>query len=533
VLITVLLVLGAVSAQEVSTEVLSSEDELLDALINGEIDYDVYLTLIDLLLNGVDSTQLFMFDFIPGAPAPRSSSQRSVLEREQLRAFVGGGQRSGKGRGSVGYRYGQELEEDGRGRYRAASRYAITPRVEGVLNLGREYSGRERVLTRSLSFRFDSSGVVRKLTLGSFRERFGLGTAIGYRGKLLDFSSQLNGESWLFPDWGGFNGLRIESARSRFSSTVMASFNRDFSHSLTTIAASGKLGFGTVTPTGILAVHRLANRGSGRHVSIYHAAVNLIGDYDHGSYAVEICGQTGLQKAASAVVEADLDWGRTEIMFSGWSYGRGFLDLASGSRAASLSQTQEIGPVDFRFSSKRAGQLGTLVKARYHAGAMTTLLFDGILAARGSDTATTQCLVVAERQISDRHAVRCDFMYKSNVRAGSPEKLRRRGRVEWQWQRPDCRVRSALGFTNETSSGEYWSLLVSVTRTVGQDDRWQIWSNWRRMTHGRIDYWYGYISFMQPFHERISGGVKFADAYSRASVNHHAPALTLELAVLL
>ncbi|MBI5266070.1 MAG: hypothetical protein HY851_02445 [candidate division Zixibacteria bacterium] len=533
VLLFGLLIFGTASAQEVSTEVLPSEDELLDALINGEIEYDVYLTLTDLLINGVDTSQLYMFDNIPGLPAPRSTSRRSLLENEQVRALVGGNRPPAGGQGSIRYRYGQELEDAGRGRYRAVSRYALTPNIEGALSMAREYSGRERILSRSLDVRFDSSNIVRRMTLGSFRERFGLGTAIGYRGKLLSSSNQLNGESMLVPDWGGYNGVRLEMTRSGFNSTVLASYNRDSSHTLFTLGARGTYRLGAVNPTAILATHRLANRQSGTRVSVYNAAVNLSGDGDFGRYALEICSQTGWQKAEAIVIETEFDRGPGDIMLSGWAYSRRFLDLASGSRAAGLSRTEEIEPVDFQFARKRAGQFGALVKTKYQLGTMTRLLLDGMIAARVTDTSTAQGLFGVEHRISSGHALRGDIMYKSNVRLGEPEKVHRRGRIEWQWQASDWRARSAVGFTNESSSGEYWSLVVSITRSIDQNERWQIWSNWRRISHGHIDYWYGYLSFMQPFQKRISGGVKFSDTYNRSSVNHHSPALTLELAVQL
>ena len=524
-----LLCIGRGSAQSVSTEVLPSEDELLDALVNGEIDYDLYQTLSELLVNGVDSSQRYLLEFIPGIWSSRRRASRTTLESEQERGFVVGESQSDRSHGQVTYRYGQELEESGRSRYRVASRYALSRQVVANISLAGEYSGRERVLSRALVYRAESTQVVRRVTVGSFRERFGLGTVIGYRGKLLQYSDLLDGESWAFPDWGGFNGVEIEAVRGRVSTTVLGSFTRDTLHTLTTVGARAKVDIGSYAPTFIAAVNTLGNRTTGRRVSVFQGAINLTEEKRDRRMALELFGQAGERKAAGAVVECERDFRSAGILVSGWMYGRGFMDLSSGSRAASLSVTQEIDAVDFTFSEKRAGQRGMLVKSDLAVATGTTVIGEFLWAARGADTMTAQGLIGVGRKLRHDQAIRIDYQYKTTERLGAADNTRRRGRVEWNWQTKRLRVRSSVSFTNETTYGEYWSWLVNVTKYVGRDERWQVWSNWRRLAHARIDYWYGFVSIRQPIFDRVSAGVKLADTYDRTTTPTHSPSFTLEL----
>jgi hypothetical protein len=401
------------------------------------------------------------------------------------------------------------------------------------LSLAREYTGRERVLSRALVYRAESTQVVRRVTVGSFRERFGLGTVVGYRGKLLHYSDLLDGESWLFPDWGGFNGVEVEAVRGRLSTTVIGSFTRDTLHALATLGAQARVDVGPYAPIFIAAVNTLSNRATGRRISVYQGALNLTQERRDQRVALEVFSQIGERKAAGAMVECERDFRSAGLLVSGWMYGRGFMDLSSGSRAAGLSMTQEIEAVDFTFSEKRAGQRGVLVKSDLAATAGTTVLGEFLWAARGADTMTAQGLIGVGRKLRHDQAIRIDYQYKTTERLGAADNTRRRGRIEWDWQTRRLRVRSSVSFTNETTHGEYWSWLVNVTRAVNRDERWQVWSNWRRLAHARADYWYGFVSIRQPIFDRVSAGVKLADTYDRTATPRHSASFTLELAAQL
>jgi hypothetical protein len=529
--LTALLVLAGaaiVTAQEVSTEILPSEDELLDALNNGEIDYDQYIILNDLLLNGVDSSQLYLFEFVPGLHVGRHRSRRS-LEREQEAAFSTDTGSSAQWGGISRYRYGQELSDNGRAKYRSVSKFLLNDQFAAELTFAREYSGRERVTNRSLTWRGDSSGVVRRVRVGNFREKFGLGTALGYRGKLLDYSDRLEAESWFCPDWGGFNGVVVDAARRNLSATVLGSYQRDSMHSLMTAAVQGKASRAGMNTSVIVAANSVTNRATDQRVNVFHTAVNLTQKTKTNDLAMEIAFQSGEKRALGAAVEAGRETKSYDISVAGWGYSRDFLDFSSGSRAASLSRTEHLDDIEFDYSEKRAGQIGWLVKSDFDVNDKSNALGELLWANRGEDTLTLQGLAGFERQINASHSVRFDYLYKTTEKLGAADNTRRRGRCEWSIIKRQLRVRSSVSFTNETTHGEYWSWLVCFVRKASHGEQVQVWSNLRRFAHGRLDYWYGFVSFTCPVMNGISGGVKLADTYDRTSSPTHAVSCTLEV----
>jgi hypothetical protein len=280
-------------------------------------------------------------------------------------------------------------------------------------------------------------------------------------------------------------------------------------------------------------VNTLGNPASDRRISVYQGALNLTQERRDQRVALEVFSQIGERKAAGAMVECERDFRSAGLLVSGWTYGRGFMDLSSGSRAAGLSMTQEIDAVDFAFSEKRAGQRGVLVKSDLAADSSTTMLGEFLWATRGGDTMTAQGLIGVGRKLRHDQAIRIDYQYKTTERLGAADNTRRRGRIEWDWQTRRLRVRSSVSFTNETTHGEYWSWLVNVTRAVNRDERWQVWSNWRRLAHARVHYWYGFVSIRQPIFDRISAGVKLADTFDRTANPRHSASFTLELAAQL
>lgn len=509
---------------------IPSEDELLDALMAGEIDYETYIVLYDLLVNGVDSSQSYLLDEIPGV-LNGSRKRTSLLARNQMSGFASGLQpHSGSGV-TFRSRFGGELVDSGRTKYRVKTRYVASPRWSADLSLAREYSGNERVLQRSLAYTGGKPDLVRRVTLGSIRTRFGLGTVIGYRGKLLDFSDRIDGESWLCPDWGGFNGVLMEGGTQNLQGALLGSYLRDSSHTLSTAAARITFDSSPVRPTVIAAVQTLSNRATGRQIHVYQGGIDASHRFHEGSVNYEVSGQTGERNAAAVVVQIEKEWSRADVVMTGWYYGDGFLGLAAGSRSASLSATEEIEEVDFRFSDRRAGQQGMVLRTQGDVLPPVSMSGDLLWAQRGTDTSTIQTLVSAERSLGSGNQLRVDYQYKSTNKAGGPESIRRRGRLEWTLDRSGWRCRTSVGFTDESSYDQYWSLLVQLSGKSIAGDRWQVWSNWRRLSHGRVDYWHGYASITEPLTRGVRGGIKFSDTYNSSSNPKHAPSAMLELLV--
>ena len=82
------LVVASATAQELSTEVFPSEDELLEALHLGDISYDQYVLLREVARLGIDSASAHLLDEITNLSSFRRD-RYSVrgLEQEQRRPF--------------------------------------------------------------------------------------------------------------------------------------------------------------------------------------------------------------------------------------------------------------------------------------------------------------------------------------------------------------------------------------------------------------------------------------------------------------
>ena len=80
---------GDLHAQDLSTEIFPSEDELYQALLTGELSYRQYLILQEISQHGLDSSNIHLLDQIPNLSffGIDTLSLRTSLEDEQQTPF--------------------------------------------------------------------------------------------------------------------------------------------------------------------------------------------------------------------------------------------------------------------------------------------------------------------------------------------------------------------------------------------------------------------------------------------------------------
>jgi hypothetical protein len=222
---------GVAFGLELSTVVLPSADEALEALESGEISYHQYLQLCEIINYGIDSTTSYLLDEIPNLVYVGESDQplSDPSETEQLQAVGGEAMATGGNNpitGHLGYRFYQQLDETERTWYRTSGNLLVADQFRVRFDIERSKSGRERVVRRSLGYSAPI-GTVRHLVVGSFTARLGLGTMFGYAGKRLDYADRLSAESWLFPDYGGYNGVLVDARTGRLKMTGLVSIQRN------------------------------------------------------------------------------------------------------------------------------------------------------------------------------------------------------------------------------------------------------------------------------------------------------------------
>ncbi|MEW5993526.1 MAG: hypothetical protein AB1744_03925, partial [Candidatus Zixiibacteriota bacterium] len=363
--LSIVLITSVVNTQELSTEVYPSEDELLEALRLGEITIRQYLILQEIITQGIDSTNQHLLDEIPNLSffptTPKSLT--STLEKEQQTSFQAPPTEARPAAASVSYQYYEELESERRSQYRITYRLSPIRDLEAELKVHREFSGRERIVGRRVSYRTPGRAL-REVVIGNVTRRFGAGTIVGYRGKLVDFADELGGESLLFPDYGGNNGAYVQAEFGAVEIQGLGSLVRDANHSLLTAGTIVSFPRTRLSPQVIVSLNRLRNRRTGENLYDVKYGWYSRCNYRDSYVSWELSGQAGERPSLGAlVVEGRHLFDGAEVRYAGWIYSDDYLDLSGGSKAGNLSRTERIDKVDFSYSNRRSGQEGGLVKS--------------------------------------------------------------------------------------------------------------------------------------------------------------------------
>lgn len=512
---------SSASGQGISTLVFPSEDEIRQALERGEIGINEYHRLLELSRTGVDTSALYLYDEIPNLSDFLSdyASLWTELESEQAGAFVDTA--SHVSRGYVRYRSGRELVDGGRSRFRSAIRFEPNEhwRIDGRMD--REYTGAERIVSRSVEYR-SATAALRRVRLGSFTERYGLGTVLGYAGRRLSLEDKLSGESLLYPDYGGFNGGSVSLAFGEWTAGGLVSTVRDQSHRIETVGGTIVRSVGNVDLSVTSAATRLTNRVTESRVSDTKSALTVAYRYKKGTVSAELARQWSEQGALAAIGEwrHRLEGGR--IGLAAWHYDDRFVGLLSGSKSGSLSRRQTLNEVDYDFSDRRSGQSGFYARTVGQLGRRTDLIITAKGSAIDRDSSEVELLCGLIRGFGRGWELRVDYSLDNTRRLPTTESTEQRIRFEPSFTDGSVRIRTYIAYTydhdrTDDTEEKYWSWFVRATFNLEEGGRVDLWSNASRITNGSLAYWYGYVQHEQPLFEAVSVIVKLSHRYSRHS----------------
>lgn len=504
--------------QEPSTSVYPSEDELLEALRLGEIDYSQYLILQEIIVHGIDSTNIHLLDEIPNLSYFLTDPKSLItsLEKEQKAGFFKPAPKTGRPTGTFGYKYYQELEQEGRAQYRSSGRFRLNDHFEAAFKLHREYTGRERFVSRRFVYK-NGRGRLKELVLGNFSRRLGAGTIFGYRGKLLEFSDRIDEESFLFPDYGGYNGLYTRVRFNHVETETLASVNRDGDHTLISAGGMVSLTKLPLRPGVIIGVSRLKNRKTGER--LHDVKYGLSSRYRYGdSYlSFELCGQAKERSSwGGFVTEGRHRFRGAEIRYAGWAYADAYIDLTGGSKVGNLYHAATLDAVDFSYSQKRSGQEGGMLKSIVLLAGDFEMINSILYASRNRDTANVEFLSGFVRRLSRGCEIRLDYMNRTKKRVRN--EVNQRMRLETRIRTGNLSARSYIAFNTKSSRGDYVSLFVNLkyrSRRVGSVE---IWSNLARfdLRDAAINYWYAYIKSEQQLFRDVTAAMKLSHSYNRS-----------------
>jgi hypothetical protein len=534
VLILLVLLCGVVRAQELSTSIFLSEDELDEALRNGELTYEQYQNLKEIMQFGIDSVSQYLLDEIPNLMylLDTDTTTSDLTEQDQTAGFASRS-RTPHSRGSVTWRYTTLLEEDSRSWYRSAIDLKPVKRWRLRMHVNRESSGVERVTARSLGY-LNRSGFLRRVEMGNFTTRFGLGTVFGHRGKMLDFSEQIDGESFLFPDYGGYNGVLADMQAGSFALHAFGSVTRDEQHRISSGGLFIEDERGSFRPGVILGVNQVTERGSGASVTIPMAALTSQMKYNQGSLAAEFSRQGGkVSNATSAVVEGRHRFESVEMRYAGWFYGENFVDMTAGSKSSPISVRDSLETVRFGFNSRRAGQAGFMMKTVVPLSDGVSCTGALLFADAGKGRDRQQFAGSLIHHIDRDWQVQLQYLGKWQDQPQQVPSLEsdHQWRLESRYDAAKLRVRCYIGHETELEKQSRVSLFAAVQYETDAKGRYQIWSNMGEINQDGIIYWYLFGRGEWSLGQRVTTAAKLSNSYRRGADEQNATQFSVELAI--
>ena len=508
---------------------LPSEEELRLALDVGDITYDQYLVLMDIVVHGLDSANILQLQdmLIPEWLLSLDSvsvSEVTTVEKKAKRTVTST---------SLRHRYYLEYDEPCCTWYRSYLNVNISEFAQCRADFAREKSGRERVTGRSIHFTPESSWV-QDMTWGTFSARYGQGAVIGYRGKLLDMADELGEESWLYPDYGGYNGVQAVLGAGSNEARFMMSQQRDDEHRLSVVAGTWRMTYGRWIYGAVVSAARLGDRLTDQRVTLPMYSVFVEHRYKSGRLAAEAGVQHGPgYQAPVGVIEGSYRKDDLNVQFAGWAYGDKLIELTSGSRAASMSRSTDVDDVDFTYSARRPGQEGVRLKTSVALSDNWRLMSSALYAGYDRRYRNLDFESEVERKLTSVSSVAFVFQARKRERVSTVDTDRLRWRLESRLHTGIVRARAYIAVTSESDEERCWSLFGSTRIKLGRENEVEMQVNLARFSDDRLEDTYGYIRGQQKLPLGLTGGMKVAQRYSRNGSDPYQTVITLEVAAQL
>jgi len=522
-------------ANSSTLDVYPSAEELFEAYLRGDIDYQTYVNLIEIFEDGIDSTDLYLLEEIPNIDyfLKSDSGDYLSLESEQIESyFVPSPLRANRPGGSLKALRYQKLEENGQNMNQLSAKSSLGRDWMLDFRLSDDYAGKREWARRSLTYN-GLKGPLRKMVLGNYTARFGLGLNVGYRGRLLGGNTESFGKTLLYPNYGGFNGIYVEGGRKQDAIRMLTHFDRIGDSSFIAGAFDFARSYKGFRIEGILLGAAIKSRSM--NVQYRHYQLGAFLQYSGRSFNTAL--EAALPKGASEAVpsmlfETQFKKDDLGFKFSAWHYAEDFLNLIGGGRAGSLSQIVTIDTIDFHFHDRRVDQRGMLLKSQSRFRGNVRHEFT--LSIYGKDRYNNFIKLVStlEIPIGAKSSVRIDYR---NGREKNPEEVLTENevRTEFRFKERTFSLRSYVGYIRDKKDKEYISCFVRARRSFRDFGSVEMWLNFDRINTetGQIDYFYGYIKEAVKPTSFLEIGAKYSYRYSRWYSDREQSILQLEAKV--
>ena len=510
---------GPVHAGELGVDVFPSDQELYEAYLSGEINYETYLNLRELYEAGIDSTELYLLEEIPNLTyfGETSDLKESDLEGEQAEAFVRDlPAESDRWGGEIGWRRYQVLEENGRDKnyYSIKSSFASGWTFQAR---GRDdYEGRREWSGRSLTLK-GRRGPVRKIVVGNYTARLGLGLSVGYRGRLLTKDDLDEAETIAFPVYGGFNGLYGEAHQKRHGVKGLVHFDQNTDYRLSLAALNIIRRYRRFRLEGIVLGALLENRQTDIKYRYYQLGTVLGYRDDDVEVALETVFPKDADAFAAALLESRYRRDKVDIRFSAWHYGDDYVNLAGGGRSGSRYMTVAIDTIAFEFRDRRHDQRGLLLKTRTDIGDGAAGAFSITVYGRSRDHRDAEVMASLEQRLNADSRIRLYYEYDRRE-DGAEIQEEKSLKTEYRRNLGRWNLRTYLGYRFDSDGDRGLAWFARARYRQGTFSNLEAWLNISRidLDRGQLDRFYGYLMETVILAKNLELSVKYMYRYNRS-----------------
>ncbi len=517
IMVAILILCAVAYADDLNPEVYPSEDELYEAYLRGDLDYETYRNLVDLIETGLDSTNQYLLDELPGvSPMPTVDSTGEGPERMAAFRQPGIRDQSDQWHGYLKARASRVLEDTDE--YK--SYYFLNSDIGTSWNINAKLNRNERGVyewtRRSVEYN-SNRGALKKFRLGSFNARFGSGLNLGYRGRLLSKGDEESDESVVYPDFSGFNGIYLEGSSGRNPARWLLHLDQNDTHkfqmSAVSLSARHKRLSGELIGLGAI----LENRQTGREYKYIQAGTYVMYDaYDH-KVSAEIAVQHYTQDfIGAALIEGLYDVEPVELQLSLWHYADDFLNLTGGGRSGQLYHTVTIDSLDFSLSDRRTGQDGFRLKSE-------TELSDKIISTVAVSSygfndyhKKTELYAALTGLVRNNYVLTLDYRFKRSYDYGDISSGNET-RLEYKLKQNGVYLRTYIGYQTDDIH-DYAMMFVRTSREVPSVGVLELWCNLDKINldSHQLDYMYVYVQERVPVRQFLHIIAKYSYRYSRS-----------------
>ncbi len=504
--------------QQIETIVFPSEDEIVEALILGEISIEQFYILTEIISTGVIQSS-FLLDEIPTSLfrvdttiSQNNQTKYFITSVNKKSAFV-----------TIQNRYTSYLNENASTRMQSSVRFDKDDFDFNII-LRKEFSGRERFVRRSIAFK--PVGNSYSLIVGNFSKRFGLGGVIGYRGKLLSYSDEIDSESLLFPDYGGFNGLYVLKTFDNDTLETVFSYNRDEDFSVFT---NSFMYTHEKFPSVIISLNEIKNRMNNKKFSDLKTSFYKRYKYKSGEISTELVTEFNKKNNSIAfLIDGKHKTIKQYIKYSFWKYGKAFVDISGGSKTSLISEKVylDTDSVNYMVSSKRSDQIGGLLKQKISLSHQWNIDVASLYSFKNSDTTELQFYGEVLRKIKSKKSLSIDFLFRRKVR--NTDNLstpfdKTQYRLLFIYAPEKLYVRTYLSYIDKTEELSYSGIFSELKYRSNNFGLIHLWLNINRLNYhtNQLDYFYGFLKNQINLYNSLSLSFKISHRYNRLTTDKY------------